>query len=617
MELINIDKKKCKICYSCVRSCPVKAIVVKADGEYPEVLHDRCIGCGSCIDSCDPGALIPLTDYDYTKHLLKDPAKTAVIIDPAFVAEFAEISDFRKIIAMLKMVGFDFIFESSFGADLVAAQYYRLFKEFKGKFYLTSICPSIVAYVTKYYPNLTGNLAPICTPIEAMARVIRKKIGNNINIVAVSPCVSVKFVEKTDEKLINSYLTFRELRKLFKEYKISDKDIEYADFDLPVGIQGCLSPLSNGVIQASGLTEEYKNTHIMTFEGKRQSLQSIKDFDEHINTTRFHFNSFYNEGCIMGPGMTKEGNYTSRKAATIWYSRRRSERADHHSWENAMREYVSLNLQAEFAADDQRLPMPTAKQIESIIKELGKDEGVHHACNLCGYCTCEEMATAVAQGLATPGLCLRYSNRKVKDYAQDFRMAREQLLSTQQDLKESIDRERELKDAAMEAINKLNTLMQNMPEPMIIVSRDLKIVHSNDEFVSLLGDDARDINDVVPGLIGADLSKLLPFNICNLFNFVLDHNEAIQNRDMHIEDKLVSITIFPIPHSYMTGAIFRDLYVPEVRKDQAVKMINEVIDRYLQMVQKIGFILGDEASETERMLNSIIEAFESTGKKNK
>jgi len=169
----------------------------------------------------------------------------------------------------------------------------------------------------------------------------------------------------------------------------------------------------------------------------------------------------------------------------------------------------------------------------------------------------------------------------------------------------------------MEAINKLNTLMQNMPEPMIIVSRDLKIVHSNDEFVSLLGDDARDINDVVPGLIGADLSKLLPFNICNLFNFVLDHNEAIQNRDMHIEDKLVSITIFPIPHSYMTGAIFRDLYVPEVRKDQAVKMINEVIDRYLQMVQKIGFILGDEASETERMLNSIIEAFESTGKKNK
>ncbi|HCT70294.1 MAG TPA: 4Fe-4S ferredoxin, partial [Bacteroidales bacterium] len=55
--LINIDKAKCKVCYACVRACPVNAIQVRLNQEAPEVDHDRCIGCGSCLQVCAPQAI--------------------------------------------------------------------------------------------------------------------------------------------------------------------------------------------------------------------------------------------------------------------------------------------------------------------------------------------------------------------------------------------------------------------------------------------------------------------------------------------------------------------------------------------------------------------------------
>ncbi len=59
----------------------------------------------------------------------------------------------------------------------------------------------------------------------------------------------------------------------------------------------------------------------------------------------------------------------------------------------------------------------------------------------------------------------------------------------------------------------------------------------------------------------------------------------------------------------MCGAIIRDLYSPEVQGEEVIIRVSEVIDKNLEMVQKIGFLLGEGASETEQMLNSIIESY--------
>ena len=65
----------------------------------------------------------------------------------------------------------------------------------------------------------------------------------------------------------------------------------------------------------------------------------------------------------------------------------------------------------------------------------------------------------------------------------------------------------------------------------------------------------------------------------------------------------------------MAGGIIRDMRAPEVQKAEVINRITEVIDRNLEMVQKIGFLLGEGATDNEHMLNSIIEFYKGESKK--
>ena len=69
MALINIDNNKCNLSYSCVRICPVNAIKVEAHMDYPEVMHNACIGCGHCLKVCSPGAIEWIDDPQIVRIL--------------------------------------------------------------------------------------------------------------------------------------------------------------------------------------------------------------------------------------------------------------------------------------------------------------------------------------------------------------------------------------------------------------------------------------------------------------------------------------------------------------------------------------------------------------------
>jgi hypothetical protein len=152
-------------------------------------------------------------------------------------------------------------------------------------------------------------------------------------------------------------------------------------------------------------------------------------------------------------------------------------------------------------------------------------------------------------------------------------------------------------------------MMKKLPSALVIVDKKMKIVQSNQSFIDLLGDDALEVNEIIPGLVGADLKSLLPYNIHNLFFYVLQNNEDIKNRDIHYKESLLNISVFTIKKNSIVGAVIRDMYAPEVRKEEVIKRITDAIDINLAMVQKIGFLLGEGASETEQMLNSIIQTY--------
>ena len=83
--LIQLNEKKCTLCYACVRACPVKAFRLKTSDGVPEILNNRCIGCGQCITSCSYEAITYRDSKQDVKKLLKNKNKYSVIIvDPSF-----------------------------------------------------------------------------------------------------------------------------------------------------------------------------------------------------------------------------------------------------------------------------------------------------------------------------------------------------------------------------------------------------------------------------------------------------------------------------------------------------------------------------------------------------
>jgi len=621
-QVVFINEEICRNSYSCVRVCPVNAIEVKPERRHPVIIADRCIGCGLCFLACSPKAVEFNSSINNVKKILGSGRKTAALVAPSIASEFDDITDHRKFVAMIRNLGFDYVHEVSFGVDLVARAYKKLFEEARGKYYITANCPSIVEMIEKYHPGLVPNLAPIVSPMVATAMVSRSLYGDDVANVFIGPCIDTKAEAEVykDKKLIEGVLTFIELRQLFTEYDIQEKSVKMADFDPPFGNWGALYPLPAGILYAAGIKRDLVTSSVITASGPEDTRDAINDFDHHIDTIRHHFNLFFCQGCLLGPGMTRHDDRYRRRSLVRQYSEKRVNALNKDQWAKDIERWSVIDLSRSFAANDQRIPEPTEEAITEVLKIVGKDRKAEEInCNACGYKTCREFASTVAKGLAVPEMCHTYNLRNKQEYIETLRQTNKKLSETKKALKDSEEQAMREKDTAQNASETMNSMLNKLPNGVVIVDNELKILHSNESFLSIIGEDARAIADVIPGLRGADLKTLLPFNVYNIFSFVLKENESVISRDVQLEDRMFNISIFPIRQNKIAGAVIRDLFSPEVQREEVIVRVSDVIDKNLEMVQKIGFLLGEGAAETEKMLNSIVESFrkkkEEPGKK--
>ena len=607
--LLKINSETCIACYACVRACPVKAIRVQTEKVKPEIIPERCIGCGSCVAVCGPGAIEVRNSKDELKKILESGRKVAALVDPSIAGEFPDITDYRKFVQMLRTLGFHFIHEVAFGVDLVAREYGKLFKKSKGKYYLMSNDPVTVSFIEKYRPGLVPNLAPIIPPVAATARVVRKIAGEEVGLVHISPLIASKDEIRRFEgdSRIDLAITFVELRELFIEANIHETDLEYSDFDAPLGYKGSFFPVARGIIQAADIEEELHLTPVITVEGEGM-IDAIDEFEENIGTIKHHFNLFYKE-FIMGRGTSAGGKRFLRQSQLIKYVEKRFKTLDIKAWSASMDDFKVLDLSCTFRSNDQSLPVPSEKQLNKILKEIDQSNPSEIGCGACGYASCTDFAVAIAQGLAIPEMCNTYASMNRQEHIQSLKISNEKLAQAQDLLKKSERLAQKEKEAAREASEIVRRMLHKLPSMVVICDMNLKIIQTNDSFISMLGEDAREINEVVPGLAGADLKTLLPYNFYNLFTYVLAQNESITNRDIHHEGKMLNVSVFVIEKDKIVGAVIRDMSAPEVQKEEVIKRLNEVIDKNLGLAQQIGFILGEGTSEAERMLNSIIESY--------
>ena len=548
------------------------------------------------------------------KNLISSGRKTAALIEPSIASEFDDITDYRKFVGMIRALGFDYVHEVSFGVDLIAALYAKLFKKAEGKYMITANCPSIVKLIEKFHPELVPNLAPLVSPMIATAMVVKELYGNAVATVQIGPCIDSK-----DEALryksgtpVDGVLTFVELRQLFDEAKIQERLVKLSDFDPPHGNWGALYPLPAGIIQAGGIKRDMVSSSVITASGKEEILEAINDFDKYIDTIQHHFNLFFCHGCLLGPGMQHHNERFLRRSLVRHYAEKRVGKLDKNLWEKNMEKWSKLDFSRSFTPNDQRIPEPPEEAVLEVLKIIGKDNPEEEInCGACGYLSCRDFATTVAKGLAVPEMCHTFNLRNKQEYIETLRQTNRKLADTKKALKESEELARREKEVAQSASDMMNNMLEKLPTGVVIVDNYLKILHSNQSFINIIGEDARAISDVIPGLAGADIKTLIPFNVYNMFTFVLKEDEPVVSKDVHFEDKMLNISIFPIKKNKMCGAIIRDLYSPEVQGEEVTNRVSEVIEKNLEMVQKIGFLLGEGASETEQMLNSIIESYKS------
>jgi PAS domain-containing protein len=209
----------------------------------------------------------------------------------------------------------------------------------------------------------------------------------------------------------------------------------------------------------------------------------------------------------------------------------------------------------------------------------------------------------------TPKIGFTYNKRKSIETIKELQKANEILKETKEELEISKKEAMEDKLAMEEAHRITHNMLQELPSALVIVDKQLKVVQANKVLIDLLGKDAKEIAEVIPGLLGADLKGLIPFEIQKLFSFVLKSGENILNRDILLNGEIYTLSIFVIKKGEIAGAVFRNLQQPEIQKEQVIGRITDVIDKNLEMVQKIGFLLGEGAAETEQMLNSILQSY--------
>ncbi|NJO70451.1 MAG: hypothetical protein HC830_15230 [Bacteroidetes bacterium] len=335
-------------------------------------------------------------------------------------------------------------------------------------------------------------------------------------------------------------------------------------------------------------------------------VKAVKEFADHSQVINRHFNVFYDHGCIMGPGTSRGGDRFFRRTLVVNYANKRLQTFNKREWEKELKHYLHFDLSTSFIADDQRIAQPPRDKVKEVMIAMGKDEFDDNlGCGACGYNTCYDFATNVVKGLTTTEMCITHAVKSRQNSIQHLQTINDQLEKTKEALRESENSARREQQLAKQAYSTMEAMLQKLPSSLVIVNDKLTILHTNESFIKFLGPEAAEINEVIPGLTGADLKTLLPFPIYNLFSFVLLNGEDIQKRDIHFNEELYNISVFTIQKGSVAGAVIADVHSPEVRKEEVLKRIDEVIDKNLEMVQKIGFLLGESAAETEQMLNAI------------
>ncbi|MCW0482769.1 PAS domain-containing protein [Gaoshiqia sediminis] len=164
-------------------------------------------------------------------------------------------------------------------------------------------------------------------------------------------------------------------------------------------------------------------------------------------------------------------------------------------------------------------------------------------------------------------------------------------------------------EKAQEATVIASAMLHKIRAGVIIVDNEYKVIDSNQGFARLFGEEIEELYETIPGLIGADLKELVPEVVYKMFSSIMVSGENMLERDLKIQSRLLHISVVSIYKNRVVGALIRDMSAPSLVREEIISRAQRVNKQNLETVQKIAFLLGENASLTEELLNSIIESY--------
>ena len=593
--LITTISEKCKLCYTCVRDCPAKAIRV-IDGQA-EVVAERCIGCGNCLLVCTQNAKQYYDSIPEVQELLNSGSKVVAIVAPSFPAAFPDLGP-GLFVETLRKLGFRYVCEVGFGADLVAHKYKELIFNHPDKSYIATTCPGIVTFIEKYHPELVKQLAPVVSPMIATARALRLVYEKDIKIVFIGPCIAKKGeatrYDTKNGKEVDAVLTFRELLDLIEQANIDSTDQVKSDFDPPKSGLGALFSLSGGMLQAADMRVNLLNSNILIADGKEDFVRAIKEF--HDESYRSHLLELLCcKGCIMGAGMPIGQSYFTRRKAVSDYVRRQFQYTDLHGNRDIYNEFLKKDLKMEtsFSFKDTRMPMPSENELIEIMHKMGKFSKEDELnCGACGYKTCIEHALAIYSGLAENEMCLPTTIERLKKTLSDLNISNSDLEKAQEAL---------FNAEKLASMGQLSAgIAHEINNPLGVILLNASVLLEDMAEVPELGEFKEDIDLIVEQ---AERCKKI---VSGLLNFARKNKVVLEETNI---EELVKHTLHLITkHDNIEININTDFINPiaEVHKDKITQVLINLVTNAIDAMPD-GGIIDISASGTKDEITIVVK----------